>query len=101
MRLCLGHLADSTSLLERFEKVIEPIFSQKTILLRSNTTLRRTRDLLLPKLISGELDVSRWVEGEMKEMEMQEIVVGSTPGRWPERAEPIDKESLVWHSLWE
>ncbi len=26
--------------------------------MQKNTTLRRTRDLLLPRLISGELDVS-------------------------------------------
>jgi type I restriction enzyme S subunit len=33
-------------------------------LLRSNTNLRTTRDLLLPKLISGELDVSELPEPE-------------------------------------
>jgi type I restriction enzyme S subunit len=30
----------------------------QTFLNRKNTNLRTTRDLLLPKLISGELDVS-------------------------------------------
>jgi type I restriction enzyme S subunit len=36
------------------EQMIELCFR----LIKKNTTLRRTRDLLLPKLISGELDVS-------------------------------------------
>ena len=35
------------------------IFRQQIVNLdEKNTTLRRTRDLLLPKLISGEVDVS-------------------------------------------
>ena len=37
---------------------IEPIHDQISCLLKQISNLRRTRDLLLPKLISGELDVS-------------------------------------------
>ena len=35
-----------------------PLFSEIATLGRKNTALRRTRDLLLPRLISGEVDVS-------------------------------------------
>ena len=46
------------SLLERFNKVIEPNFDKITTLNLKNANIRQTRDLLLPKLISGEIDVS-------------------------------------------
>ena len=39
--------------------MIEPIFDSIVALNLKNTNLRKTRDLLLPKLISGELDVSK------------------------------------------
>jgi len=42
----------------RFSQVIQPEMELILNILKKNTTLRRTRDLLLPKLISGELDVS-------------------------------------------
>jgi type I restriction enzyme S subunit len=41
-----------------FEDNIEPLAEYVLNLQRKNENLRRTRDLLLPKLISGELDVS-------------------------------------------
>jgi len=45
-------------LAHQFEHVVEPLEKQIDNLTQKNTTLCRTRDLLLPKLISGELDVS-------------------------------------------
>jgi len=42
----------------RFLKIAVPISQQIENLLTNNTILRRTRDLLLPRLISGEVDVS-------------------------------------------
>ena len=42
----------------RFEVVIASLRKALNNLLEKNTNLRQTRDLLLPKLISGELDVS-------------------------------------------
>jgi type I restriction enzyme S subunit len=45
-------------LLARFNEVVEPMILSRHVLLRRNEVLRRTRDILLPKLISGELDVS-------------------------------------------
>ncbi|MBU4370603.1 MAG: restriction endonuclease subunit S, partial [Proteobacteria bacterium] len=46
------------ALQERFCELSVPLFSEIATLGRKNTTLRRTRNLLLPRLISGEVDVS-------------------------------------------
>lgn len=46
------------ALLERFQTLISPFRSQMKTLVRKNTNLRSQRDLLLPKLVSGEIDVS-------------------------------------------
>ena len=46
------------SLQKHYCELGSSIFSEIATLGRKNTTLRRTRDLLLPKLISGEVDVS-------------------------------------------
>jgi type I restriction enzyme S subunit len=52
-------LVPDEPLLRRFHEHCEPRLLLKENLLLKNTTLRRTRDLLLPKLISGALDVSK------------------------------------------
>ena len=41
-----------------FEETATPLLDLSSALHRMNTNLRTQRDLLLPKLISGELDVS-------------------------------------------
>jgi type I restriction enzyme S subunit len=46
------------ALQEHFRDLVAPLFLEISTLGHKNTTLRRTHDLLLPKLISGELDVS-------------------------------------------
>jgi type I restriction enzyme S subunit len=43
--------------LEEFGRLVEPMFKLKFCLERRNANLRQTRDLLLPKLISGEVSV--------------------------------------------
>jgi len=45
-------------LIENFEEIVKPLFPLISNLEQKNANLRRTRDLLLPKLISGEIDVS-------------------------------------------
>ena len=45
-------------ILDRFESTVAPLFRKIQNLSDKNTNLRQTRDLLLPKLISGEIDVS-------------------------------------------
>ena len=47
------------SLLERFNRIIQPIFDNIVALDKKNANLRNSLDLLLPKLISGERDVSK------------------------------------------
>lgn len=48
----------SFNLVKEFEKTVRPLRYRIEIFQKQNDNLRRTRDLLLPKLISGELDVS-------------------------------------------
>lgn len=50
-------LVPSSSLLKEFEELIHPIWEEVTLLHAKCDNLRATRDLLLPKLISGKLDV--------------------------------------------
>jgi len=45
-------------LLHEFDKIIKPMIEERSLLYKKNQNLRKTRDLLLPKLISGEIDVS-------------------------------------------
>lgn len=50
-------LVPDKEIMEFFIKITSPMFSQMRNLLLKNSNLRQTRDLLLPKLISGEIDV--------------------------------------------
>lgn len=52
----------TATLAQRFASLIAPMLNQCDVLLEKNENLRTTRDLLLPKLISGELDVSNLPE---------------------------------------
>lgn len=51
-------LVPPPELVKRFAKTVAPSFELLGNLLRQNRNLRTTRDLLLPKLLSGALDVS-------------------------------------------
>ena len=50
-------LVPSNNIQELFKKIIVPIFDEISLLGYKNQTLKQTRDLLLPRLISGEIDV--------------------------------------------
>lgn len=50
-------LIPEITLLEAFNKVAEPLFDKAEILSNQNSFLKQTRDLLLPRLISGKLRV--------------------------------------------
>ena len=52
-------LTPAASVIGKFEEIANPIFSELKNLTLKNTNLRQTRDLLLPKLISGEIDISK------------------------------------------
>jgi len=51
-------LIPSEKVLIDFENTTEPILAELFSLAKKNNILRKTRDLLLPKLISGEIDVA-------------------------------------------
>lgn len=46
------------SLMRKFDEIVEPLFRNSQILFEKNKTLKKTRDILLPKLISGKIDIS-------------------------------------------
>lgn len=50
-------LLPSHTILEQFESLAEPLYAQVTNLTEQNQKLRTARDLLLPKLMSGEIAV--------------------------------------------
>lgn len=45
-------------LLHKFDNAVKPLIEERSILNKKNQNLLKTRDLLLPKLTSGEIDVS-------------------------------------------
>ena len=49
----------STANLSKFEEVAAPISREIEIITSKNSNLHRTRDLLLPQLLSGQVDFSR------------------------------------------
>ena len=46
------------SLLERFDATVDPVQRLRSDLRRQNQQFASTRDLLLPRLVSGQLDIS-------------------------------------------
>ena len=48
-------LLPSDHLLRAFDSIAEPLFNQISLLLRKNENLSRARDLLLPRLMNGEV----------------------------------------------
>jgi type I restriction enzyme S subunit len=69
----------SPGVAHHFQEVVGKIRSQIEVLKKSNANLRKTRDLLLPKLISGQLDVEQLdIEGgsdEVIESDLPKAVV--------------------------
>ncbi len=55
----LSVVIPSADILTKFDNQIQPLFALKKNLLERNRNLCQARDLLLPKLISGEIDVER------------------------------------------
>ena len=62
-------LVGSTEILGSFESVCCPMLDQVAVLERVQSNLRTTRDLLLPKLISGEVSVEAADEAAAELME--------------------------------
>jgi type I restriction enzyme S subunit len=52
-------------LITKFERIVNPMFTALKVLTAKSANLRHTRDLLLPRLVTGEVDVSEvdiWAE---------------------------------------
>ncbi|GER88041.1 hypothetical protein KDW_22030 [Dictyobacter vulcani] len=86
-----------------FEDSVISLLLDVENLLKRNANLRYTRDLLLPRLISGEIDVSSWVEDSPVEevVDKGEELAMAAVGAQVEPMRPIDTKSLTWHSLWD
>jgi len=67
-------LVPKKEVLDKFENVVFLIRGLLNNLLEKNMTLRETRDLLLPKLISGDVDVSD-LDIEIPEIEEEELSI--------------------------
>ncbi|KKS41295.1 MAG: Type I restriction-modification system specificity subunit [candidate division CPR1 bacterium GW2011_GWA2_42_17] len=50
-------LLPNKDLLIKFENIVLDILKERSILIIENQNLRQTRDLLLPKLVTGEIRV--------------------------------------------
>ena len=57
-------LQPPAKLVHQFENTVGPMAEQALTLQRQVHTLRRTRDLLLPRLLAGDIDVSRMCQQE-------------------------------------
>ncbi len=47
----------SSNVIEKFNQFVEPIYNEVDLLLQKNRKLKKTRDLLLPKLISNKITI--------------------------------------------
>ncbi|HLG60386.1 MAG TPA: restriction endonuclease subunit S [Ktedonosporobacter sp.] len=99
------------ALIGAFTTMTAPVFDQILNLTMRNANLRRTRDMLLPKLVGGEIDVSGWerMGAEADAINRVPTEVGKaggyemrgTRGRGMAQVEPLGQDDLAWRSLWE
>jgi len=78
--MALKLLKPLANLIESFEGLISPLFEEIKILSQKNQLLQQTRDLLLPRPISGKLSVEGLAEAK-------EYVLGQNGEPWPMAAE--------------
>lgn len=100
----LDLLKPPDELLRKFEQWTRPLLREKSLLERTNVVLRRTRDRLLPGLITGEIDVSGWIE--RKEPTMVEVAAQRSSSlrhvaKTASEYEPGERAGVEWKSLWE
>ncbi len=83
----------SEQVIKSFNRFVQAVVSQIHRLIFCNINLRRTRDLLLPKLISGEIDV----EGlEIETGEEISTVVGSPEPVGVEEVALASEQGTLW-----
>lgn len=51
-------------IIEEFERIVGPFFDEILLLRKKNKILKQTRDLLLPRLISGKLSVEHLLDDQ-------------------------------------
>lgn len=70
-------LVPSPQLMQWFERFVQPMWGAGLLLHAKCANLRTTRDLLLPKLISGQLDVEDLdIDVGMTAEELTEVATG-------------------------
>jgi type I restriction enzyme, S subunit len=84
-------LVPSPDVIAAFDRQIEPMADQKEILQVKNRNLRKTRDLLLPKLISGQLDV--------EELDI-DSGQNAVQARYEEPPELTDDDERIFDEIW-
>lgn len=70
--LAYEFLCPTSEVIEQFSEQVESLYQLQDLLQIKNGKLRQARDLLLPRLISGELDVSK-LEIQDEELEAMEV----------------------------
>src|ERR1035437_214666 len=63
----LKFLQPTSEVVDSFVRIVRPLFRQLEVLTLKNENLRTTRDLLLPKLVSGEVSVETLEEEALAE----------------------------------
>ena len=81
------------AVLANFSTLVSPFFQSIFVLAQKNTNLRRTRDLLLPKLISGEIDVE---ELEIETGKELSTVVESLEHARVEEVVLAGEQAMLW-----
>jgi len=54
----LNVIIPTDTILENFDQLVDPVFKQVALLLQQNQKLAQARDLLLPRLMNGTINVS-------------------------------------------
>lgn len=69
----------SLSVIEKFGKTTSAFLNEIITLNKKNKLLQETRDLLLPRLISGKLSVEHLIDNEEEEEEEEELMMVAEP----------------------
>lgn len=70
-------LKPKVEVIEEYDAIVEPMFEEIKILSQKNKLLQETRDLLLPRLISGKLSVEHLVKEELGMVAEEKAVYNS------------------------
>ena len=88
-------LVPAADVIQAFDELVQPMVDKKELLQIKNRKLRRTRDLLLPKLITGEVDVSELdIQTPEEETSLAEVTpILSRPARIEDANRPLNAPS--------